>query len=120
MSTLREKLASLPDGRRRAVEARATALVLEEITLREARKSVRNKTQVEIAGKLGIGQDGVSRLEKRGDMLISTLRQYVAALGGRVRLVVELEGQPPIELKNVGMKAAKPKVQRKTRPSAVA
>lgn len=44
-------------------------------------------TQKRMAQVLGIGQDSVSRLEQRSDLLISTLRGYVEALGGRLSLV---------------------------------
>lgn len=101
MTTLKEKLAKLPAARRKKIAARADELALEEITLGGARKATR-KTQVAVAAKLKVGQDSVSRLEKRSDMLVSTLREYVAALGGRVRLVVEFEGQPPLELNEIG------------------
>jgi len=38
----------------------------------------------------GIGQDSISRLEQRSDLLGSTLRSYVQAMGGDLQLVVEL------------------------------
>ena len=44
------------------------------------------KTQADLAATLHIGQDSVSRLEKRSDMLLSTLRSYVEAMGGRLEL----------------------------------
>ena len=58
-----------------------------------------------MAQTLGIGQEGVSRLERRSDMLISTLREYVAALGGSMRLIVEFSDRPQFELQNLGMLA---------------
>ena len=91
--------------------------MLEEMTLRDARQQV-SKTQAGIAKRLGIGQDSVSRLEKRGDMLVSTLREYVEAIGGKVRLVVELKGQPPVELKKIGRTAVKTAKTRR-RPRAI-
>lgn len=50
--------------------------------LRKARK----QTQVELAAKLGIDQAGVSALENRSDLLLSTLTKYVRALGGDVEI----------------------------------
>ena len=44
-------------------------------------------------GVLGIGQDSVSRLEQQSDLLISTLRGYVEAMGGRLSLIAELPNQ---------------------------
>ena len=51
-----------------------------------------------MAQDLGIGQEGVSRLEQRSDLLISTLRGYVEALGGSLRLVAEFPNRPPVIL----------------------
>ncbi len=50
--------------------------------LRKARK----QTQVELAAKLGIDQAGVSAIENRSDLLLSTLAKYVRALGGDVEI----------------------------------
>jgi hypothetical protein len=101
MTTLRDKMAQLPARRRARVEARAQQLIAEEISLQALRKAHR-KTQEKVAAELGIGQDSVSRLEQRSDMLLSTLREYVAAIGGSVRLLVEFKGKPAIELKGLG------------------
>ncbi len=51
-------------------------------SLRKARK----QTQVELADKLGIDQAGVSAIENRSDLLLSTLAKYVRALGGNVEI----------------------------------
>jgi DNA-binding XRE family transcriptional regulator len=50
--------------------------------LRKARK----QTQVALAKKLGIDQAGVSAIENRSDLLVSTLAKYVRALGGNVEI----------------------------------
>ena len=42
-----------------------------------------------IAQQLGINQENVSRIEKRSDLLLSTLSGYVEAMGGKLSLVVE-------------------------------
>ena len=57
-----------------------------------------NLTQVEIAAQLGVGQAAVAKLEHRPDLLLSTLRAYVAAVGGHLRLVVDFEHGREIEL----------------------
>ena len=75
-----EKLSS---AQRKKVETRAAQLIAEEITLREVRKA-RKLTQQKIAKSLRIGQEGVSKIEKRSDLLISTLRGYVEAMGGQL------------------------------------
>jgi len=51
-----------------------------------------------MARQLGISQDGISRLEKRSNLLLSTLRNYVEAMGGNLRLVAEFPDQPPVML----------------------
>ena len=45
-------------------------------------------TQVEVARKLGVGQGAVSRLENRGDMLLSTLHHYLTATGADAASIV--------------------------------
>ncbi len=46
----------------------------------------RQQTQVALAERLNIPQGSVSRMEKRTDLLLSTLREYIEALGGRLEL----------------------------------
>jgi DNA-binding XRE family transcriptional regulator len=87
----------LTPARRRKIAARAATLVAEEKSLQELRQA-HKLTQKRMAQVLGIGQDSVSRLEKRSDLLISTLRGYVEALGGRLSLVAEFPNQEPVIL----------------------
>jgi DNA-binding Xre family transcriptional regulator len=47
-------------------------------------------TQAEIGQRMGISQSDVSKLERRGDVRLSTLQAYARALGGRLRLSLEL------------------------------
>lgn len=49
-----------------------------------------------------MGQDGVSRLEKRSDLLLSTLRNYVEAVGGNLTLVAQFPDQEPIAIGRLG------------------
>ena len=93
---LQEILDELPQDERRAVAARAQELVAEEMSLRDLRQA-HQLTQERVAESLGIGQEGVSRLEKRTDLLLSTLRGYVEAMGGRLKVVAEFpEGEVTI------------------------
>lgn len=85
-ANVEEKVGKLSRTERARVEARAAELMAEEMTLRELRKA-RRLTQVRMAKTLGITQDSVSRLEKRSDLLLSTLRKMVEAMGGRLSLV---------------------------------
>jgi DNA-binding XRE family transcriptional regulator len=69
-----EKIRRLSPTRRKRVEIRAAEMIAEELTLRELRRA-RKLTQVRMAKALGITQDSVSRIEKRSDLLLSTLRK---------------------------------------------
>ena len=97
MSMLTERIAELPPTRREGVDERAKALIAEEMSLRDLRRA-RKQTQVRVAEKLRINQENVSRLEQRTDLLISTLSGYVAAMGGKLSLVVEFPDRPPVAL----------------------
>jgi DNA-binding XRE family transcriptional regulator len=98
--TLEDILAELPPERRAKIEARTEEL----IELHKLRQTV-GKTQAEVAATMGIGQDTVSRLERRGDMLLSTLRHYVESMGGRLDLVVHLPGEAPVVIDPLAHKA---------------
>jgi DNA-directed RNA polymerase specialized sigma subunit len=90
----------LPPAQRRQVEARAAQLIAEEMTLRDLRHA-RKLTQVRVAKSLGISQDSVSRLEKRSDLLLSTLRKTVRAMGGSLSLVAEFPDRAPVVLSGI-------------------
>ena len=95
-----EKIRKLTPARRKRVETRAPELIAEEMTLRELR-TARKLTQVRMARALGITQDSVSRLEKRSDLLLSTLRKTVEAMGGSLSLVAEFPDRPPVLLAGI-------------------
>jgi transcriptional regulator with XRE-family HTH domain len=99
--TLDEWIASLPADERRRIEARAAELIAEEMSLRDLRKAMK-KTQVAIAKRLKVRQHGVSKIEQRTDMLLSTLRGYVRALGGELHLVAEFKDRPAVRLTEIG------------------
>jgi transcriptional regulator with XRE-family HTH domain len=94
-------MARLPAARRKRVEARAEELIAQHMALRDVRKAM-GKTQAAVARALKIKQENVARLEARSDMLVSTLRNYIQALGGDVYLTVELKGHPPMRLEGLG------------------
>jgi transcriptional regulator with XRE-family HTH domain len=52
----------------------------------------RGWTQATLAGRMGTTQANISRLEHRQDVRLSTLRAYLAALGGRLEITVHLPG----------------------------
>src|ERR1700680_3850980 len=92
-----EIIRKLSSAERKKVEDRATEIIAEEMSLRDLRKA-RKLTQARVAKRLGITQDSVSRLEKRTDLLISTLRKTVKAMGGDVRIVAEFPDRAPVML----------------------
>ena len=73
-----------PEAQARSA-ARTEAMLL-EMQLQDLRKA-RNLTQVAVAKTMQIEQAAVSKLERRDDMYVSTLRSYVKALGGELKLV---------------------------------
>jgi transcriptional regulator with XRE-family HTH domain len=82
---------------RAEIETGARRLAAEMTTFTKLRKA-RKLTQVQVAKRLGIAQENVSRIEKRSDMLVSTLRGYVQAMGGDLRLMAFFPGGDAIEV----------------------
>ena len=95
-----KKIKKLSPAQRKKVETRAAELIAEEMTLRDLRKA-RALTQARMAEQLGITQDGVSRLEKRSDLLLSTLRKTVEAMGGSLSLIAEFPDRAPVVLTGI-------------------
>lgn len=94
---LDDVMAALPKARRERVEARAMELA----TLKDLRQAAQ-QTQEQLATALGVGQDTISRLEKRSDMLLSTLRHYVQSMGGELNLVAQFPNRPPVVIEHLG------------------
>ena len=72
---------------------KADAILL-DIHLAEIR-ALMHKTQAEMAAALGVKQPTIAGMEKAGqDLKLSTLKRYIEAAGGKVRLDIELpDGQ---------------------------
>ncbi|MCY4617705.1 MAG: XRE family transcriptional regulator [Chloroflexi bacterium] len=100
MTSLEDILQELTPERRRGIEEGAQAIIAEEMTLQDLRRAL-ELTQVSLAKQLGINQENVSRIENRDDLLLSTLNKYVCATGGKLSLVVEYPGRPPVVLKGI-------------------
>ena len=99
-TNVNDLITQLNPARRKKVEARAAELIAEEMTLRELRHA-RKLTQVKMAKKLGVSQDSISRLEKRSDLLLSTLRKTIKAMGGNLSLVAEFPDRAPVVLSGI-------------------
>ena len=89
---LDDVLGNVPLKRRAKIESRAAELA----TLRDLRLAPLH-TQQDLAQALGVGQDAISRLEQRSDMLLS-LRRYVEAMGGQLELVASFPNRPSVKL----------------------
>lgn len=88
---LDDVMKALPVERRERIASRTTELA----ALKDLRAQA-ELTQQDVALALGVRQDSISRLEKRNDMLLSTLRQYVECMGGTLELVARFPGRPPM------------------------
>jgi len=96
-----EVAASLPAERKARIATRASELVAEEYALRDIRKA-RHITQEQVAERLGGKQVYISRLEKRSDVKLSTLREYVRAIGGDLQLMVTFPEGKTLTIKDLG------------------
>ena len=83
-STLRAKMS--PQSRAREA-ARAKALAA-EMPLHELRQA-REMSQVKLAEVLQLQQPEISKIEHRTDIYISTLREYIRAMGGDLEIVAK-------------------------------
>lgn len=99
--SLTDKLNALPKARRERIEAEANRLHAEYLTLQELRKA-QQLTQVQLAETLNIRQATVAQMEKRSDLMLSTLRSYVEAMGGKLSLMVEFPDHAPLSLGGLG------------------
>ena len=99
--TLEEMIAEETPAVQAKIEARYRELIAEAKSLAEVRK-LAACSQEEVARKLQIKQPSISRLEKQTDMYISTLKQYVEAAGGTLKLIVELPDQKALSLTGLG------------------
>ena len=97
MKSLNQKMKELSPAQRKRVEARTRELIAEEMSLRDLRKALK-KTQQTVAANLRMGQDGISRLEQRSDLMISTLRRYIQAMGGSLSIIAQFPDRGPIRI----------------------
>ena len=90
-------ISKLPKSRQEKIKIRSSELATLEMTLQELRKN-REFSQEQLSEALGIGQDGVSRIEHRLDIKLSTLQNYIKALGGNLKIIVDFPNSKPIQL----------------------
>ncbi len=99
--SLNDKMNELPGARRERILAEADRLHAEYLTLQELRKA-KKLTQVQLAEVLNIRQATIAQMEKRSDLMLSTLRSYVEAMGGKLSLMVEFPDRAPVSLEGLG------------------
>ena len=75
-----------PDRRMRIDQMKKELLA--EMPLHELRQA-RALTQQELAKKLKVNQPAVSKIEQRADVYVSSLRSYIEAVGGRLKIVAQ-------------------------------
>lgn len=95
----RDVIARLSPERQARIKAEAERIIEEigQANLRELRQMAERR-QDDVAAAMNVSQPAVANLERRADALLSTLDQYVRALGGRLRVLIELPGRAPVEL----------------------
>lgn len=110
--SLEDILREMPEERRQRIEQRAAELIAEELNLRQMRR-LRKLTQARLSKKLKIGQEGVSRMERRTDLYLSTLRDYVEGVGGELVVMVRFPDRSPVILAGLGGDEGEKKPRRK-------
>ena len=102
---INEVIAKLPKERRKRILKQANEISKEMVayadSLRVVRKAL-DKTQSRIGEDLGLSQNAVSQLESRTDLLLSTLRRYVKALGADLDIVVRMKDGSSVFLEGLG------------------
>ena len=96
----KEKFKKLPKERQARINKLADEFKTEYKTLQELRKAL-GITQKMVADHQGVNQVNISNLEKRSDMLISTLRKYVEALGCELEINIKVMGNAVVSVENL-------------------
>jgi uncharacterized protein YehS (DUF1456 family) len=91
---------ALSKNRQDEIQVRANQLIADEMTLKELRIAL-EKTQVDLGAVLHMKQEAISRLERRSDMLLSTLNKYISAMGGSLKLTAEFPNRPPVIIQGI-------------------
>lgn len=97
------------------ITAKGEQRIAEYNNLQALRKSA-GLTQETMSQALEMSQGNLSRLERNSDMLLSTLKSYIQAVGGKLNLTVELPNQPPILLSGLGDLIEQPNPDKEMRP----
>jgi hypothetical protein len=99
---LKDIISELPADEQEAINARYLELKVEVENLQELRQKFSSTAQAKIAKALNIKQPSVSKIEQQSDMLISTFRRYVHAIGGELDLSVRMPTGATVSIRNLG------------------
>jgi transcriptional regulator with XRE-family HTH domain len=80
----RDLIEAMPAARQQRIRQRTEEL-LADLPLQELRRA-RELTQEEMAEALEVNQATISKLERRTDMYVSTLRRFIEAMGGELEI----------------------------------
>jgi len=94
---LEDFIAVLPDEEQQLINEEAERLIAEEMTLQELRKA-RACLQQTIGEKLHVNQAQVSKIERRTNMYISTLRSFIQAMGGELDIIARFPDRAPVRI----------------------
>ncbi|HAZ54196.1 MAG TPA: XRE family transcriptional regulator [Franconibacter helveticus] len=95
MKTLQDVIAQMPTERQKRVKKMAEESVL-EVELQRLRETL-EISQQQVAEVMGVTQPAIAALEQRGvDIKLITLKRYIEALGGKLSLKVELNGETSV------------------------
>lgn len=95
--TLNDYMQALPPERKEKVEKRAAELIAEEMSLQELRKA-KEQSQQKLAEILHVKQSEISKIEHRTDMYVSTLRDYIEAMGGTLEITASFPQCRPVKI----------------------
>jgi DNA-binding XRE family transcriptional regulator len=104
-TSLQEKLALLAPERQQRIQAETDRLQAEYLPLRDLRQA-RQLTQVRLAEILGKSQVTIAQMERRTDILLSTLRSAIEAMGGQLEIVVRFPDRVPVVLQGLSAEVA--------------
>ena len=96
-TNIQDFIANLPEDEQDAINAEYSTLKVEYMVLQEIRK-ISGLSQAQLANVLKMDQSNLSKLEKREDVYISTLRRYIEAVGGKLHIMAALPNKPLVEL----------------------
>lgn len=86
--TLNDWMSEQTTARQHVIAAQADQIYA-SIRLAELRKQ-QTMTQAQLAERMSISQASISQIENQGDVQVSTLLRYVRALGGKLRIEVDM------------------------------